>query len=88
MARPRGGKRIGAGRKTLEEEVKKNRTITRAWDYLAKRLLDSNTQPDERLKIALTICPRTIKQEASVDSKVSGDIQIKWAEDGNNNNPV
>lgn len=79
---PRGGKRPGAGRKSNFDESLRDKCLSECWKHLEQRMSDPATTREEKDRISLVLCPKTIKQTAEVKSDVSGGMIIKWASNG------
>jgi hypothetical protein len=76
----RGGARPGAGRKCLTDEEKKARAVDHCWDHVNRKMENPKTPDEEKTKISLVICPKTIPQniKADVKNQVDGELIIKW----------
>jgi len=60
------GKKGRSGRKSSYEEYVKKAVIEKSWEKLLKMLENPKADHKELLTIALTIAPRTIKNEVAI----------------------
>lgn len=79
-----GGKQLGAGRPSGIDESKRNRALNLSWDILVKRLENPRVKEEEKIEIALRLCPKTIPtQIGGIDG---GDIRISIVNYNGNTN--
>jgi hypothetical protein len=69
---PRGGVRPNSGRKTLLDEGVKMACLSKCWCHLLAKMNNESVSDDEKTKIALALCPKTIIQKLEHDSPNGG----------------
>ena len=70
MSNPNGNPgNKGGGRKPLYDEIIKAKVINKSWDFLLKIVEDEKAPRDDKLKIAMVVCPKTIKTEVDTNLK-------------------
>lgn len=72
------GKKPGAGRKSLLDEMKSRDLCHRSFDHLIARMKDPNTPVDVKDKIALVIAPRYIVEKKEISGNEGGPLVVRW----------